>query len=90
MGLIITLILGGFIGWLASRLMGRDEGIIMSVIIGVIGSLLGSWLSSLITGADRAFLDFSWMGLFWSFIGAIILVAIMNAFWHPRGHSAQL
>lgn len=85
MSVIIAIILGGVVGWLAARLMGRDEGILASVIIGIIGSFLGTWISKLFTGSNQAFLTFSWVGLFWSFVGAVILVAIMNAFSH-RSH----
>lgn len=84
MGIIVMLILGGLIGWAASSMMGRQEGAIMSVIIGIVGSFIGSLLSELFTGADRSFLALSWMGLLWSFIGAVVLLAIVNAFTRPH------
>jgi uncharacterized membrane protein YeaQ/YmgE (transglycosylase-associated protein family) len=84
MGIIVMLILGGLVGWAASSMMGRDEGVLMSIIIGVVGSFIGSLVSQLFTGADQSFLAFSWMGLFWSFLGAVILVAILNAVRRPH------
>ncbi|MGH7241373.1 MAG: GlsB/YeaQ/YmgE family stress response membrane protein [Candidatus Saccharimonadales bacterium] len=84
MGIIVMLILGGLIGWAASSMMGRQEGVTMSVIIGVVGSFVGSLLSELFTGADRSFLALSWTGLLWSFIGAVVLLAIVNAFTRPH------
>lgn len=84
MSIIVMIILGGIIGWLAAALMGRREGAIASIIIGIIGSFLGGFISRLFTGSDNAYLAFSWAGLFWSFIGAIILVAILNAVRKPR------
>ncbi|MCA9324964.1 GlsB/YeaQ/YmgE family stress response membrane protein [Candidatus Saccharibacteria bacterium] len=84
MGIIVAIILGGIVGALAARLMGRDTGIIMSIIIGVLGSFIGSWLSMLFTGSDRAFPAFSWVGLFWSFMGALILVFIVNMLSRPH------
>ena len=89
MSIIVAIILGAIVGWIASRIMGRDEGIFASIVIGIIGSFIGSFVSSLLTGSDRSFLAFSWMGLFWSLVGAIILVAILNAFSHPRHHPVQ-
>lgn len=83
MGLLVFLILGAIVGALAASLLGRREGILASIVIGIIGSFIGSFVSHLITGADRAYLAFSWTGLFWSFIGALILVAILNAL-RPR------
>lgn len=84
MGIIVAIILGGLVGWVASRMMGREEGVMMSVVIGVIGSFIGSLVSKLFTGADRSFLALSWMGLFWAFIGSVILVAILNALSRPH------
>jgi uncharacterized membrane protein YeaQ/YmgE (transglycosylase-associated protein family) len=84
MGIIVMLILGGLIGWAASSMMGRDEGVIASVIIGIVGSFIGGLISQLFTGADRSFLALSWMGLLWSFIGAVVLVAILNAVRRPH------
>jgi len=86
MSIIVWLILGGIIGWLAAKIMGRNEGIIASVIIGIIGSFIGGIVSRAFTGSDRSFLAFSWSGLLWSLIGAVILVAIMNAFQGRRHH----
>lgn len=83
MGIIVAIILGGFVGWLAARLLGRDEGVLMSIIIGVIGSFLGGLVSRLFTGADNAILAFTWEGLFWSFVGALILVGLMNMMRRP-------
>lgn len=86
MGLIAFIILGAIVGWAASRLMGRHEGFLMSIVIGVVGSIIGSWISMLITGGDNSYLAFSWVELFWSLIGAIVLVAIMNAVTGNRHH----
>lgn len=84
MGIIVMLILGALIGWAASSLMGREEGLAMSVIIGIVGSFIGSLLSEMFTGGDHSFLALSWVGLFWSFIGAVVLVAIVNAISRPH------
>jgi len=87
MGLIAFIILGALIGWIASKVMGRDNGILMYIIIGIVGSFIGSFVSRLFTGMDDSFLAFDWSGLFWSFVGAIILVAILNAI-TGRKHNA--
>jgi len=89
MGLIIFILLGAFIGWLASRLLGRDSGLVMSIVIGIVGSFLGSYVSRFFTGSDGSFLAFDWSGLFWSLIGAVILVAILNALTGRRHQAAS-
>lgn len=75
-------------GWLANRVTGREDGIIMTVIIGVIGSLTGSFVSSVIVGTDLVNLAFSWSGIFWSFVGALVLVFILNFFQRGSHHPA--
>lgn len=88
MSLIIALVIGGLVGWLATRVTGRDEGMIMTVVIGVIGSLIGSFVSSVIVGTDLANLAFSWSGIFWSFVGALLLVFILDMFQRGTHHHA--
>ncbi len=87
MSLIAFLILGALVGWAAARVMGRDTGVIMNIVIGIVGSFIGSYVSRLFTGGDSSYLAFSWVGLFWSFVGAVILVAIMNALSRRRHHT---
>ena len=47
---IITLVIGGIVGWLASLVMKTDAqmGWIANVVVGVVGSLLGYWVAGLL------------------------------------------
>lgn len=75
----IWLVLGGIIGWLASIVMKRPEGMILDIIVGIAGSMLGGWLISSLLGFGTINQnDFSLPGLFVSFIGAVILLAIVD------------
>lgn len=83
MNILIWLIVGGVIGWLASLMMRTDaqQGILLNVVVGVIGALLGGWLISPLVGAATVNQgDFSLAGLGVSFLGAVILLAIVNLF----------
>ena len=53
MNLIVWLVVGGVVGWLASIIMKRDasQGIILNVIVGIVGALLAGWLISPLVGA---------------------------------------
>jgi len=88
MSLLIALIIGGIIGWLAAAVTGRREGIIGSVAIGVIGSIIGVFLASFFNGAQQSYLTFTLPGLVWSFIGAVIFVVILNAIQHRSYHNS--
>jgi uncharacterized membrane protein YeaQ/YmgE (transglycosylase-associated protein family) len=86
MSIVVYIILGGLVGWLASKLLGREEGILASIMIGIVGSFIGSFISRLFTGSNQSYLAFSWSGLFWSLIGALVFVGVMNAISRPRRH----
>lgn len=86
MNLIAILVVGGLVGWIAGQVAGRNEGLLASIVIGIVGSFIGSFVSMFFTGADRAYLAFSWVGAFWSFIGALILVLILNGLQHRSHH----
>ena len=81
MNIIIWLIVGGVIGWLASLLMKTDgqQGIFLNVIIGIVGAMLGGWLISPLVGVGTINQDnFSLPALVVSFVGAAILLAVVN------------
>ena len=81
MNLVVWLVVGGVIGWIASLIMKTDaqQGIVMNVIVGIVGALLGGWLISPLVGAGTLNQgDFSVMGLLVSLVGAIILLFIVN------------
>jgi uncharacterized membrane protein YeaQ/YmgE (transglycosylase-associated protein family) len=87
MNFIIWLIVGGIIGWLASMIMKTNgqQGIILNVIVGIVGSFLGGWLIAPLLGTGTVNSgDFSIMGLVSSLIGAVILLAIVNLFRRGR------
>lgn len=81
MNFIIWLIIGGFIGWLASVVMKTDgqQGIFLNVVVGIVGAMLGGWFISPLVGVGTINQDnFSLPALFVSFVGAVILLAIVN------------
>ncbi|MCU7369930.1 GlsB/YeaQ/YmgE family stress response membrane protein [Paucibacter sp. O1-1] len=81
MNLIIWLVLGGVIGWLASMLMKTNDqqGIILNVIVGIAGAMLAGWFVSPLVGVgtiNQA--DFSMPALIVSFVGAAALLAFIG------------
>lgn len=82
MGWIIALIVGGVAGWLASMVMNRDAsmGIVLNIIVGCVGSLIGNALAGPLLGVRGSVQEFSLTGLIIAFVGAVILLAIVNFF----------
>lgn len=82
MNFIIALIVGGLIGWIASKIMNTDaqQGIFLNIVVGCVGSLLGKWAAS-------AFFGMGGMGLrdgidipsiLVGLAGAVVLLGIIN------------
>jgi uncharacterized membrane protein YeaQ/YmgE (transglycosylase-associated protein family) len=83
MNLIIWLVVGGLIGWVASMLMRTDgqQGVILNIVVGIVGALVGGWLLAPMFGTGTINQnDFSLPSLGISLLGAVILLAIVNLF----------
>ena len=79
MGWIIALIVGGVAGWLASMVMNRDAsmGIFWNVVVGCVGSVIGNLVANQF-GISGSVQEFSLTGLVVAFVGAVILLGIVN------------
>jgi uncharacterized membrane protein YeaQ/YmgE (transglycosylase-associated protein family) len=77
MEIIVTLVIGGVVGWLASILMKTNAqmGIIANVIVGIVGSALGFWLAGVLGLAAGGNLA-RWLV---AVVGAAVLIAILKA-----------
>ncbi|HET9767094.1 MAG TPA: GlsB/YeaQ/YmgE family stress response membrane protein [Thermoanaerobaculia bacterium] len=75
MDIIITLIIGGVVGWLGSLIMKTNAqmGIIANVIVGIIGSFLGFWLAGQLGIGGGAVVR--WII---AILGAVVLIAILK------------
>lgn len=82
MGIIIWLVMGGIVGWIASMIMGTNgrQGIILNVVVGIVGALIGGWLIGPLLGAGSINDGISVMSFIVSLIGAVILLAIVGLF----------
>jgi uncharacterized membrane protein YeaQ/YmgE (transglycosylase-associated protein family) len=83
MGLIILLVVGGILGWLASIVMrtNAQQGIFLNIVVGIVGSVIaGFLLNPLIGGGNILHGNFNLKSLFVSFLGAVVLLAIVNLF----------
>jgi uncharacterized membrane protein YeaQ/YmgE (transglycosylase-associated protein family) len=81
MAWIITIIIGGIVGWIASLIMRTRQGIIADIIIGILGSILGVWLFTDVLGIGPIVTPgtISILNIIWGIIGAAILIAVIEA-----------
>ena len=83
MNLIIWLVVCGVLGWLASLVMKTDaqQGILLNVVVGIVGALIAGFVIAPLFGTGTINSnDLSLSGLLVSFVGAIVLLAIVNLF----------
>lgn len=79
--LIVWLVVGGLIGWVASMVMRTDaqQGVFLNVVVGIVGAALAGFLISPLVGTGTINQDaFSFGALVVSLIGAIVLLGIVN------------
>jgi len=76
MGLLIWLVVGGVVGWLASIIMRTDgqQGIFLNIIVGIVGAFIGG----LLFGANINSGVISPTTFLVSLLGAVVLLAIVN------------
>ena len=87
MNFILWLEIGGVIGWVASIVMKTNDqqGKILNIVVGIIGAFLGGLLLSGLFGTGKINQnDFSISSLLVSFVGAVILLAIVKMFRRAR------
>lgn len=77
---LIAILIGIFVGWVASMVMNRHHGLIINLIIGVIGGLIGDYLA----GVLHIPLPTFWAQLVAAIAGAIILLFILGLFRRRR------
>lgn len=78
MGIIAWIVLGAIAGWITNLIMGGREGVIATIILGIIGAVVGGWLAGTVLGvADVTGINIT--SIVVAVIGAIIVVAIYRA-----------
>jgi uncharacterized membrane protein YeaQ/YmgE (transglycosylase-associated protein family) len=77
MNLIVWLLLGALVGWLASMVMRTDarQGALLNIVVGIIGAMIGGFLLGGPT-INNSGLDLT--AILVSFVGAVVLLAIVN------------
>lgn len=83
MGIILWLIFGGLVGWIASKIMGTDaqQGILLNIIVGIVGAFLGGFLADVLGLGTPGFNEFfdlwSWI---LAIVGACLLLFLVGLF----------
>ncbi len=78
MGIILWIIFGGIVGWIASLIMGTDsqQGLLLNVVIGIVGAVVGGWLMS--SFGETGISGFNVYSFVVALIGAVIMITLVK------------
>lgn len=76
MNLIIILLVGALVGWLAGMIVRTGGGILFDIVVGIVGALIAGWLFGGGASIINAPLDV--MAILYSLLGAILLLAVVK------------
>ena len=79
MGIILWIVFGALVGWIASMIMKTDaeQGAGLNIIVGIVGAMLGGWIMSIVgkSGVN----GFNLYSFLVALLGAVVLIAIVKA-----------
>jgi len=78
MGIILWIIFGALVGWIASAITGSNEGVLMYIVIGIVGAIVGGWLMSFFGATGVT--GFNLYSFLVALAGAVVLIAIVRLF----------
>jgi uncharacterized membrane protein YeaQ/YmgE (transglycosylase-associated protein family) len=74
-GIIAWIVLGAIAGWITNMIMGGREGVIATIILGIVGAVVGGWLAgTVLKVADVTGVNVE--SIVVAVIGAVIVVAV--------------
>ena len=83
MGIVAWIVLGAIAGWITNLIMGGGEGVIGTIILGIVGAVVGGWLAGTVLNiADVTGINIQ--SIVVAVIGAVIVVAVYRFFMRRR------
>lgn len=78
MNILIVLVVGVLVGWLASVVVGGGGGLLFDMVVGLLGALIAGFLF----GGGASFIEgpITIMSVLWSVCGAIVLLLVLRLF----------
>ncbi len=77
MGILLWIIFGAIVGWVASLLMGTNEGLLLNIVLGIVGAVIGGWIMSFL--GQTGITGFNLYSMMVAVLGSVILIAIVKA-----------
>lgn len=78
MGIIVWIIFGAIVGFIASHIMGSGDGLVWDIIIGIVGAMLGGFIMNAFGRSGVT--GFNFYSFIVAILGALALLWIVRAF----------
>ena len=78
MGIILWIIFGALVGWIASLIMKTDQeqGAMLNIIIGIVGAVVGGWLMSFF--GETGISGFNLYSFLVALLGAVVFITFVK------------
>lgn len=76
MGILLWIIFGALVGWIASAIMGSSGGLLWDIVVGIVGAVLGGFIMSFFGYGDVN--GFNLYSFFVAILGACVLIALVK------------
>lgn len=79
MGIILWIVFGALVGWIASLIMKTDaqQGALLNILVGIVGAVLGGWVMSFL--GQSGVTGFNLYSFVVALVGAVLFIAIFKA-----------
>jgi len=78
MGIILWIVFGALVGWIASLIMKTDgqQGVILNIIVGIVGAVVGGFIMS--SFGESPVTGFNLYSFLVALLGAVVLIALVK------------
>jgi len=78
MNILLWIVFGAVAGWIASLLVGKNQGLLTNIVVGIVGALLGGWWFNQFGATGVT--GFNLASLLVAVVGAVVLLIIVRLF----------
>lgn len=77
MGIIIWIVFGALVGWVASLIMKSEGSLVWDIVVGIVGAVIGGFIMSVL--GQSGIEGFDLYSFLVALLGACVLIAIVRA-----------
>ncbi|MFA5949467.1 MAG: GlsB/YeaQ/YmgE family stress response membrane protein [Hyphomicrobium sp.] len=77
MSILTWIVVGLIAGWFAEKVMGRDQGLMTNLVVGIIGALIGGFLFTSLMGFEYQ-RGVNLASIFVATVGAVVFLYILG------------